>query len=79
MTQPRYKSILLQVIKSICTDKRHFKLKSYKENTHDITVEVRLNKAMYIEGNLSKNYDEFKIDLKRLVKAISDWAKNAKL
>lgn len=79
MTQPRYKSILLQVLKSICTEKLHFKLRAYKELSDHIEIDVQLNKAMFISDKLYKDPETFKAGLKRLVKAISDWAKQAKL
>jgi len=73
-----FKGIVSSTLTQISGDKRRFKLRMFKELSRHVYVEVQLNKSMYIEAKLNKAEKHFKNDLKRLVRAISDWVKNIK-
>lgn len=73
-----YKGLISTTLTQISNGKRRFKLRTFKELSRHVYVEVQLNKSMYIEAKLNKAEKHFKNDLKRLIRAISDWAKNIK-
>lgn len=73
-----FKGIITHTLTQISNEKRKFKIRKFKELSRHIYVEVQLNKRMYIDAKLNKSEKHFKNDLKRLIRAISDWAKNIK-